>query len=435
MEIRASEKQSAILADDAPGIQIVSGGYGSGKTRLGVFWLLARGARLSRYGPILATEPTYPMVRDVMERTLADVLAELGIRHEHWAQAHRWEIHLGASRPLEVICRSLDNPRSVEGINAAALWADEWELCDPDALRPAIGRVRAAPEQHVLLTGTPEGYGPAWSMLLREPAPTTRQYVLSSRDNPWLPRSYVDDISRALGDDALVSMRVDGVRTARGGRVYSRFDRRIHCGAPVVDVMRGEWAIACDFNVGTMHWLICLVDDERVHVVEELIGKDTTTDEQAERIARRIAELEGVTRRDLVRQRIPAYCDASGAARSSVTPLTHVSLLVEAGFAPKHGAANPLIDDRVNTLQVLLRDSRLSISPRGAPELVRALESQGYDGQGKPEKTGDIDHGIDALGYLATWRYPVRARRPSLEEAGRAKLSETFGRRMRARMR
>ena len=256
------DRHLAVLADRGPGIRVVSGGYGSGKTSLGVAWMVDLGLRHGEYGPILGTEPSYPMVRDVMERSTMRYLDEWRLPYRHWKSDHIFEI--GRAQRFEFWCRSLDKPRAVEGINAIGLWADEWELCDTEALVPALQRVRAGTALETLLTGTPEGYGPAYDLILAKPSPTTRAYVIRTSDNPFLPPSYVEESKTRLGTDEAISEKLDGIRTARGGRVYSRFDRRIHCaGAPVVTPGRGRLVVGCDFNVRDAQWVVCEVDDDR----------------------------------------------------------------------------------------------------------------------------------------------------------------------------
>jgi hypothetical protein len=83
-----------------------------------------------------------------------------------------------------------------------------------------------------------------------------------------------------------------------------------------------------------------------------------------------------------------------------------------------HGAANPRVEDRVNTVQVLLRDRRITVDAKAAPLLVRSLEQQAYDKSGAPSKADDLDHCLDALGYAAHWQFPV----------GRVLASSTKGR-------
>ena len=183
-----------------------------------------------------------------------------------------------------------------------------------------------------------------------------------------------------------------------------------------------------------MHWVVCEVDEDRrvAHVVGEVIKEGgTTTDEHAERVADWIARyLERTRGRRLSRaeihgMRIPAYVDASGTALRSTSSLSDVHLLLQAGFRPVHGKANPAVQDRVNTLNVLLRDRRVTVDADAAPVLCKALETQALDKHGEPEKRGDIDHGIDALGYLCHWQWPVH--RPKANAVASTTTTDEWG--------
>jgi hypothetical protein len=404
-----------VLADRAPGIRVVSGGYGSGKTSVGVGFLIDLGLRHGHMGPILATEPTYRSVVDVMETSIMRYCDLWGLPYRRWVSDHIIEI--GKTRRFEVWCRSLDKPRAVEGINAIGLWSDEWELCDPEALVPAMQRVRVGEALEILLTGTPEGYGPAWEAILAKPSPTTRQYIIRTQDNPFLPDSYVAESASRLGTDEAVREKLEGIRTARGGRVYSRFDRKTN-GAPVVKA--GRIVIGCDFNVRNMQWIIAEVDDaaRKIHVVGEVIKEGgTTTDEHAERTAQLIMRRLGRSREDVHRMRIRAYPDASGQSLHTTSTLSDVHLLLQAGFRPDPPTRNPPVMERVNTVNVLFRDRRLSVDVDACPMLARALETQALDRNGEPEKktgSSDVSHILDALGYVCHRLYPVQ-RRPGAE--------------------
>lgn len=419
-------KHVEILRDRGPGIRVVTGGYGSLKTTLGCAFVVDVGLRYAHLGaPILGCEPTYPMVRDVMEQSMMANLDRWGIPYRHWAQAHIFEI--GRKRKFEFWCRSLDRPRSTEGINAMACWIDEWELCAADAIIPAMARVRVIDQgqkpaevpMEKFLTGTAEGYGKPYNLILAKPSPTTRAYILTTEDNPFAPDSYIAETKAMLGTDEAVAEKIYGIRTAKGGRVYSRFNRRTHCKDPVVKTGRGQIQIAVDFNVRYMHWLVLEVDREAgcAHVVGEVIKEGgSTTDEHAERTANWIAQYLTRTRRrlytreDVYKMKVPAYCDASGGKMTSNSNMSDVHLLLQAGFSAQHGASNPSVANRVNTLNVLFRDHRISIDAEACPILVQNLETQARDKNGEPDKKDNIDHAIDGLGYLAHWQWPVHTR-------------------------
>lgn len=414
-------KHLAILADRGPGVRVVSGGYGSAKTSLGFAFVVDLGLRHGELGPILGTEPSYPMVRDVMEQTAIKFLDMWRLPYRHWKADHIFEI--GGRKRFEFWCRSLDRPRSVEGVNAIGYWGDEWELCDVDALIPAMQRVRVGEALEIMLTGTPEGFGAPYDLVLANRSPTTREYIISMQDNPFLPSSYVEESERRLGTESLIAEKIHGVRMAKGGRVYGRFDRQINT-SPVVEPGKGVIQIGCDFNVRFMHWVIAETDLEgrRAHIVGEVIKEGgTTTDEHAERVAEWIAAYMSRTRgrhydrTDVYRMKIKAFIDASGSSLRTTSSFSDFMLLTQAGFRPICDKANPPVRERINTVNVLFRDRRVSVDVAACPILAKGLETQALDKNGEPEKKGNnLDHGLDALGYLAWHQWPVH-RRPGVD--------------------
>jgi hypothetical protein len=313
----------------------------------------------------------------------------------------------------------------LEGITAGAALVDEWELCSPVALDTAMARVSMGPCQQILLTGTPEGFGPCYEKILGNPSDKVRLWTVATSANSFLSKDYVSKLQERM-DESTATEKLEGVRTAKAGRVYSRFDRRKNC-VPVVKPGTGRIAIACDFNVRYMHWLICEIDDEnrKVHVLDECIKQGgTTTDEHAERTMKKIGEViqrtRGITYTfdELFQKKFKAYGDASGSAQKSVSARSDLYLLIQGGFRTDIPAKNPPVQDRINTVQCLIRDKRISVDEK-CVQLIRSLETQAWDKNGEPEKRDNVDHCCDAIGYLCHRLFPVH--RPKANDAAEYK--------------
>ena len=67
------------------------------------------------------------------------------------------------------------------------------------------------------------------------------------------------------------------------------------------------------------------------------------------------------------------------------------------------GASNPYVRDRVAAVQAMLLNGkdeiRLHIHPR-CKKTIESLELQAYAEDGTPDKTMNLDHMADSLGYL-----------------------------------
>lgn len=388
--------QLEVIQDRITHKKVLQGGYRSGKTWTACAQTIDFGFRSGGY-PILVVEPTYKMIKDVYVATMERFLQSCGLPYRYNKSEH--EFLIGRGNKFQVLCRSADNPRSLEGITAGAAIIDEWELCGAEALGVAFARVSMGDCQQILLTGTPEGFGPCYEMVLGNPNNKTKLWTVGTSVNTFLSADYIDNLRGNL-DDSTALEKLEGVRTSKSGRVYSYFDRAKH-NKPLVDWSRGRIAIACDFNVRYMHWLIALVDDDRrtVHFVGEVIKQGgTTTFEHAERTLRKIGELiKKNTGREyefsqLQRHKYRAYCDASGSAQKSVSTESDLHLLLQAGFRVDCPNKNPPVKDRINTVQCLLRDNRISIDLANCPQFVKSLETQSWDKNGEPEKRDNVDH-------------------------------------------
>ena len=313
-----------------------------------------------------------------------------------------------------------DSVKSLEGYDRA--WVEEAQSLSVKSLRLLRPTIRK-PGSELWFTWNPFHPEDAVDTLLRGKAPPPDSVVVQVNydDNPWFPEELRKEMEFDRDNNPQTFEHVwgGGYFVGGEGRVYSRFDRRIN-GVPVVKA--GRIVIGCDFNVRNMQWIIAEVDDEarRIHVVGEVVKEGgTTTDEHAERAARaimaHIARTRGrqVSREDVFQMRIRAYPDASGQSLHTTSTLSDVHLLLQAGFRPDQPSRNPPIMERVNTVNVLFRDRRLSVDVDACPMLARALETQALDANGEPEKkTGasDVSHILDALGYVCHRLYPVQRR-------------------------
>jgi len=79
-----------------------------------------------------------------------------------------------------------------------------------------------------------------------------------------------------------------------------------------------------------------------------------------------------------------------------------MGILKKAGHHVISQQSNPLIQDRINAVNVLISRGQLRVG-NGCKHLIRTLEQHAFDDKGKPEKGGvgmdDLSHAGDAMGY------------------------------------
>lgn len=413
--------QAAVLQAATPEVYLVAGA-GAGKTRAGVLWALERCLRNPPGTRGMVVAPTYPVLRQSTMRAFLDLLDEFGISYGHNKAEHVVTID---SRTI--FFRSADNPASLVGADLAWLWLDEAALMDRMVYVRAAQRVRdpRATVRQMLCTSTPEGTR-TW-MHEREQRTDVTTVRASTMDNAALTQDVLDNLRSIYANDpAGWRQYVEGIATDLTGNIYTQlsaanvkpyedprptdelvigWDFNVHCMVSVV----GIWRPHCD----TLH----IVGD---HVTETVNG--TTTAEHAEALRDALIKSGNARMGDhgligaLNMVRVRAYIDASGRQQRSSAAWTDEVAVRNAGFQPRAPAANPLVRDRINTVQHALHQRRLLIDDKRAPRPLRALREHARDRNGEPQKRwvrGDFqaDHWADAIGYMTCALLPVRLQR------------------------
>ena len=112
------------------------------------------------------------------------------------------------------------------------------------------------------------------------------------------------------------------------------------------------------------------------------------------------------------------YPDASGNARKSNNASdSDLAILKQAGFQVCVNRRNPAVKDRVlsyNKLSHSEGERRFRVNVDACPHLVESLEKQAYDRNGEPDKSGGLDHVLDASGYFIVYKYPIIKRTASM---------------------
>lgn len=411
---RLLPKQLQLVKDRAAKILIFRGGYRAGKTT----GLVAKAIDLGFANwphPVLAVEPTFPMIRSVFVDTAMRLCEKWKLRCQ-WRESKKI-LTIGRRYPATIWCRSADSPRSLEGLTVAAGVGDEWELWDIEALKVFMARVSAGSLQQIVLGGTPEGFGPGYKLIEAKPKPGTVVIVSPTMDNFTIRKDYVDDMASRLTPEEIAE-KLQGERSPPSRRVYTRFDRRLHCSTPCVDVNDPRLRLEawCDFNVSPMAWGFFLVDDTKrcFHCVGELVVDGTDSQKQAAAAGQWISAWKRARGLHDDHRGTVAICDASGDERSAVTALSHVLNLENAGFRAKFGGKNPFVDDRVSSVQKVLGGPnelggfwpvRLTFNEDAAPYIVQCVSTQPRNPDGSPNKDPrhDLSHGSDLVGYGIVW--------------------------------
>jgi len=372
-------------------------GFGAGKTH----GLVAKAVHMAalNIGHVSALfEPVAPMLRDILQRTMDDLLEEWEIPFDfRVSPLPEYTLHF-AEGSHTILLRTMETWNRIRGQNLCAIGFDEADTANKrvaeQATRMALARLRAGNVQQFYAATTPEGYGWAFDTFDRNAGEDTALIRARTMDNPHLPDGFVDSLMANYPPQLIKSYLEGQWVNLNTGQVYDRFDRTKHVVNSLPDLSREPLRVGVDFNIGQMSAVIGVRISNSLLVIDEVSGAHDT-DALAAEIKRRYPD-----------RRIYVYPDASGGNRSTNASRTDIQILESHGFSNQSGKANPPVRDRVLAVQSLLEnakgDVRLNVSET-CKRLIECLELQSYTEKGDPDKEAGHDHMVDALGYLV-WR-------------------------------
>ncbi len=184
------------------------------------------------------------------------------------------------------------------------------------------------------------------------------------------------------------------------GRVYKDFGP--HNIAPDIEDVGGTILIGMDFNVDPMTACVCSRVGDQLHIWGEIILPNSNTEEMCTEISNRYPNRE-----------IAIYPDPSGRARKTSAPIgqTDLTILKSYGFDVRSPKQAPAVVDRINEVNAVIcnanGDHRLFVNSQ-LEYMIECLEMLVYkEGTSQPDKSMNIDHITDALGYLVHSEFPI----------------------------
>ena len=390
--IRCPSKYPALVA-----------GYGSGKTVAFVLKALLEAGRNPQKTFLLA-EPTFPMIRDVLQPTLEETLRKLGFSYQYKASEYKYTIHWKKGWS-NIILRSAENFRSWAGLNLAGFGIDEAALLrDDKAWKMGLSRLRDGEHLSGWITTTPEGFNFVYDLWKDKPLTGYELIKGKTTDNTFLPKDFVNSLYENY-DDRLIASYIHGeFVNLQYGTTYYSFDRDKNVSDEVKYTSTLPLRVGLDFNVDPMCAVLFQIHKEKpyVRVIDEVVIRHTgnTNELMTERMGRTIKGMYS-------NKQYICYPDPAGKARGTSSRMTDHEILRLNGFLVKAKRKAPSVVDSVNSVNNVMKNCIIASKCK---EFIKDLEQTiNKDGTREIDKSDkERTHLTDGFRYAIDIEFPVR---------------------------
>lgn len=418
-EVALTEPQEYFVFSEAkyPGI---IGGLGSGKSQGGVeraLYLMGLEKKIN----VGYYMPTYDLIKRRVMPGFEEALARRGLKYR--LNKSDFMIEVPKLRG-EIYFRSYDNPGRIIAYEHSHAIVDELDTLDKERASEVWRKIQ---ERNRGVTRHPKGnttgnvstpdqgysgftyerWGHLSSRVVTRQIDEAGRYELiraPTYSNPCIPGgvdAYVEQI-RENYDPLMAEMYIEGFFVSlTANKVYHFFDRKkLHTNRTLTDSDR-LIHVSIDFNVGGCCSVIWIIHNNIPYAIREFVSQNTHD------FITRLGKLKKIGKDE---RKIVVYPDASGDNESTNASASDIALIRQAGYSVDVANSNPPIRDRVNAMNGGFAHERIRVNTNECALFTDALETQGYDKKGKPEKFDkhpSIDDWNDSAGYFIHRKFPV----------------------------
>lgn len=385
MRIELTESQGKFINSDYRNSAFV-GGYGSGKTFVGILKLVREKLRQPNTN-MAYYMPTYPLIRDVAFPRIAETLDMMGIKYRLNKSDKEFITDFGS-----IIMRSMDVPDLIVGYEVAYSIIDEADVLPKSKMQQAYDKITARNRQKINgqnkldFVSTPEGFGFLYDFFVKKSSHNKNLIHGSTYENRHnLPDDYIDSLIESYTENQLEAYLNGQFINLTSGNVYYAFDRNTHHSDREIqnnDILH----IGMDFNITNMNAVVRVIDAGISTAVDEIVGAFDT------------ADMIRIIKERYPNHRVIIYPDASSAS-SNTAGVSDLTLLQQARLYVRINKKNPRVRDRVSVVNNAFEKMISFVNTNRCPSLTEAYEQIGYR-NGEPDKTSGHDHITDADGYV-----------------------------------
>ncbi len=361
--------------------------------------------------------PTYKQAKRIAWKPLKE------LTRAYWAsRPNETDLRIELIGGGTICLRGADNYDSLRGDGLDFLVLDEYASIAREAwtevLRPAL----ADREGRALFIGTPHGFNHFYDLVESAAAqPDWKSFQFTTAEGGNVSPQELQSASQELDDRTYRQEFQATFETLGVGRAYYAFERVHNVGnvelSPDVPL---SWSL--DFNMDPLCSILAQVHKGRVNVIEEMILPNSNTLAACEEFLSRTEKW-----RTEAPLNVRVYGDATGEQRRTSASRTDWQIVKDffGRYADRYHASfripssNPPVKDRINCVNALLRNHagqhRLFIDP-GCKHLIKDFEQVCWKADPYGNSLADLDksvsartHASDAVGYLVTREFPMRA--------------------------
>ena len=392
------------IADNPARFRVAVCGRRFGKTYLALREL----ARAARYPNrrVFYVAPTYRQAKQICWDELKRKLYNL-----NWVDGvNESDLTIKLINGSKISLRGADNFDSLRGVGLDFLIMDEFAMIDPKAWTEVLRPTLSDKGGGAMFISTPMGQGNwAYDLYMRgkDANDEWASFQFTTLDGGNVPAEEIEQARKDL-DVRTFRQEYEATFETYSGVIHYNFDEQniVPYGHDVNNL--SDIMLFCDFNTDPMSGVIAVRTNNGIHCIDEIAMYGSNTNELADEVKHRYPNLQ-----------ITAFPDPAGTQRkTSAGGNTDIKILQMAGFIVKYRHQHPLVKDRINAVNSLLKSvdgsRRLLIDPK-CKKLIESLRKHVYkEGTQIPDKTTGWDHFCDALGYGVEYLYPVK--KPQLEK-------------------
>ncbi len=330
------------------------------------------------------------------------VLKEKMLQHKWVKSINHSDLTITLKNNSQITLRGSDNENSLRGVGLHGLVMDEFADISKETwyevLRPTLSDTKG----HALFCGSPRGFG-NWSYELFKQGEINKDWKSFQYTTLEGEQVSQDEIEQAKQDLDLRTFQQEYEATFvnYSGMIYYNFSRDKNI-VEKCNKNSGILHIGLDFNVDPMSAVVCVIENDRIFVVDEIQIYSSNTNEMCDEIRTRYKS-----------KQIVVYPDPSARQRkTSAGGITDLAILKNFGFDVKCKNTAPLVRDRINAVNSKLKNvngkNNLFIV-KSCKNAIKSIERQIYkEGTHIPDKDSGYDHMNDALGYLVEYNFPLK---------------------------